>query len=160
MDLSDEQKTTVAEWLAEGMGLADVQQKLEEVFDIKLTFMDVRFLVDDLDLVIQDKPEPVEEPAPDAATAGNAQPEPGEPSLVDEGGASGGISIEVDKIQRPGAMVSGTVTFADGKGMGWQVDQMGRLGLIPGIDKDYRPSEEDLAEFQMVLQSELQKQGF
>ncbi|WOO40771.1 hypothetical protein [Rubellicoccus peritrichatus] len=157
MDLTDEQKTTVAGWLAEGMGLAEVQQKLEETFDIKLTFMDVRFLVDDLDLTIQDKPEPEPEASDDKAPEAA---EPGEPSLVDEGGAPGSISVEVDKVQRPGAMVSGTATFSDGNSMGWQVDQMGRLGLIPGVDKDYRPSEEDLAEFQMVLQSELQKQGF
>lgn len=140
------------------MALPEVQKQLEEQFQIKMTFMEVRFLVDDLDLELKDKPA---KPDPDVTKAPppNADAQPGEAELMDDG-MGGGVTVEVDKVQRPGVMLGGNVTFSDGKSMGWQVDQMGRLGLVPGPDKDYRPSEEDLAEFQTALQSELQKQGF
>lgn len=162
MELTIEQKQTVASWLAEGLSLSEVQKLLETEFNLKMTFMELRFLVDDLDLEVKDKPE---KPDPDVSKAKPDAPqgagEPGEPSLVDDGSPGGsGVRVEVDRVQRPGAMISGSALFSDGKRMGWQVDQLGRLGLIPGDDKDYRPSEADLAEFQQALQSELQKQGF
>ncbi len=146
MDLSDEQKQAVTGWVGEGMSLAEVQRRLESDFDLKLTFMEVRFLIDDLDVEVVDKPDP----KPEADLSKAAEPEP----------APGGVRVEVDKVQRPGAMMSGTVVFSDGNSMGWQLDQMGRLGLLPGPDKEYRPSEEDIAEFQVALQQELQKAGF
>ena len=55
MILSDTQKSTVAEWVQDGCSLADVQRLLREDFNISLTYMDVRFLVDDLDVSM---PEP------------------------------------------------------------------------------------------------------
>ena len=59
MILSDTQKVIVAEWVQNGRSLADVQRSLREEFDISLTYMDVRFLVDDLDVKM---PEPKVEP--------------------------------------------------------------------------------------------------
>lgn len=147
MELTDEQKQAVKGWIAESMSLAEVQRRLESDFSMKLTFMEVRFLIDDLDVEVVDKPEP--KPEADLNKAVEPEPMP-----------QNGVAIEVDKVQRPGAMLSGSVTFSDGKRMGWQLDQMGRLGLVPGEDKDYRPSENDVAEFQVALQQELQKQGF
>ena len=43
------------------MGLSDVQKKINSDFGIVMTYMDVRFLVDDLDLTLVDKEE--EKPA-------------------------------------------------------------------------------------------------
>lgn len=146
MDLSNEQKQAIAAWVGEGVGLAEVQRKLESEFGLKLTFMEVRFLIDDLNVDVVDKPEPQAEKDVTAAV----DPEP----------APGGVRVDVDKVQRPGAMMSGTVVFSDGNSMGWQLDQMGRLGLLPGPNKEYRPSEDDIAEFQVALQQELQKAGF
>lgn len=145
MDLTEEQKQAVISWVQAGESLAEVQRRLESEYALKLTFMEVRFLVDDLDVTVVDKPEPVK------ADDVSKQPEPE---------AMGGVRVEVDKVQRPGAMLSGSVTFSDGNTMGWQLDQTGRLGLLPGPDKDYRPSESDVADFQQALQQELQKQGF
>lgn len=157
MDLTAEQKTTLGEWVGQGMSLAEVQRRLAADFGLNLTFMDVRFLIDDLDLEVKDAPERNRE---QDITKAKATP-PADAELVDDDAAApGAVRVEVDKVQRPGAMVSGSVTFSDGKQMGWQLDQMGRLGLIPGVDKDYRPSEDDVAEFQIALQQELQKQGF
>ena len=67
--------------------------------------------------------------------------------------------MKVDQVTRPGALVSGKVTFSDGKGADWYLDQMGRLGLVPK-ETGYKPSEADLMEFQAELQNELSRQGF
>ena len=56
-DPSPEQKREIAGWIAEGMGLSDVQKKINSDFGIVMTYMDVRFLVDDLDLTLVDKEE-------------------------------------------------------------------------------------------------------
>ena len=48
MELSDAQKVAVTQWIQEGRSLADVQRSLREDFEISITYMDVRFLVDDL----------------------------------------------------------------------------------------------------------------
>lgn len=165
MELNNEQKQLVATWVREGLGLAEIQRRIESEFNLRPTFMDVRFLVDDLNLELTDPtPPPAKPEQPAAAPAeGAGVPEPGDAELDDPFGgapAGGGVSIEVDAIQRPGALVSGSVTFSDGESMGWQLDQMGRLGLIPGKTEGYRPSEEDISAFQIELQQVLQKQGF
>ena len=50
MSLTPEQKQTVATWVAAGDSLSTIQKKLGEHFKLSLTYMDVRFLVDDLGL--------------------------------------------------------------------------------------------------------------
>lgn len=54
MTLTPEQKQAVANWVAAGDNLSAVQKKLLEQFKISLTYMDVRFLVDDLNLALKD----------------------------------------------------------------------------------------------------------
>jgi len=53
MTLSPEQKQAVTAWVAAGDNLALIQKKLQEQFKLSLTYMDVRFLVDDLGLVLK-----------------------------------------------------------------------------------------------------------
>ncbi len=161
MDLTDEQKAQVATWVSEGATLSDVQKRLDAEFQVNMTFMEVRFLVDDLDLELKDQaPKPdadiTKAPPPPAPNAAGV-PEADQPS---EASAFSSVQVSVDAVQRPGALVSGTVTFSDGESMGWQLDQMGRLGLLPGSNPDYRPSENDLTDFQLALQNELKKKGF
>ena len=55
MELTSEQKKTVAGWVANGEGLSEVQRKLASEFNITMTFMDVRFLVDDLGVTLKNK---------------------------------------------------------------------------------------------------------
>ena len=52
-----EQKREIARWVAEGMGLSDVQKKIDADFGVVMTYIDVRFLVDDLNLTLADKEE-------------------------------------------------------------------------------------------------------
>ena len=54
MSLTPEQKKAVASWVAAGDNLSAVQKKLSEQFQVSLTYRDVRFLVDDLDLELKD----------------------------------------------------------------------------------------------------------
>ena len=150
MELSTEQKEVLAEWVAQGKSLAEIQDSLLQTWKLNLTFMEVRFLIDDLDLTLQDSGE-----NPNSEVKNN----PETPSHETLTPAGAGVRVEVDKLIQPGSVVSGTVVFSDGERANWQLDQLGRLGLIPST-KGYKPDTEDFTEFQTQLQSALQKQGF
>jgi hypothetical protein len=158
MVLTDEQKKSVAAWIEEGAKPADVQARLEKEFDIRMTYMEVRFLIDDLKVMPKDPVPPPEPPKPAEPEAA----EPAEPSPFEEpelAAGSGKVAVKVDDITRPGAMVSGRATFSDGKTSEWYLDQYGRLGMIPS-DPGYRPPQADVAEFQAALEKELMKLGY
>ena len=151
MNLSDEQKAVVSQWVSEGESIAKIQNLLKEHFDLGLTYMDVRFLVDDLGVVYKDSNEIAEDTEDkgletEAATEGNNE--------------TGGVIVDVDAVIRPGSLVSGNVRFSDGVALGWQLTSTGQLGLIPGDDPEYRPSNEDLQAFQTQLQEVLKEKGF
>lgn len=164
MDLTEEQKKSVASWVADGANVAEVQSRLAAEFQLNMTYMDVRFLIDDLELSLKDAV--TQEADADAAVkAGPAAggegaiPFPGGDDAVAGDDAGGGVRVTVDPVQRPGALINGTVVFSDGTSAQWQLDQTGRLGLIPSVE-GYKPSQADLQEFQLALQKELQQQGF
>jgi hypothetical protein len=71
----------------------------------------------------------------------------------------GGLTLEIDRVVRPGAAVSGNVTFSDGVSGKWALDQYGRLMLDTG-QPAYKPSAADVQAFQRELQTQLQRQGF
>jgi hypothetical protein len=73
--------------------------------------------------------------------------------------APSNVSVSVDQLTKPGALVSGKVKFSDGKSADWFLDQTGRLGLAPA-EKGYKPPAADLQDFQITLQNELQKLGY
>ena len=154
MNLTDSQKETVAAWVAEGLKLSDVQSRIQEEFEISLTYMDVRFLVDDLNLELKDQPKSVDNDLRNAPLS--EQPE-GQAS--DATPSAGGVSVTLHKLYKPGAVVSGEVVFSDGETSEWTLDQMGRLALSPGTEA-YQPSEADLQDFQKKLSELLQGQGF
>ena len=54
MSLTPEQTQAVASWVAAGDNLSVIQKKLADEFKISLTYRDVRFLVDDLELTLKD----------------------------------------------------------------------------------------------------------
>jgi hypothetical protein len=66
--------------------------------------------------------------------------------------------VTIDQITRPGAMVSGRTTFSDGQTAEWYLDQTGRLGLNPSTP-GYRPSQQDVMDFQMELEKLARNQG-
>jgi len=161
--LSSEQQTLARQWIADGMKLSEFQRRLETDFALKLTYMEVRFLIDDLKVVPKDpeppKAPPAASPAPAAGPASGAPVEPDE-VVPPEGGLGGGdVQVTVDAVTRPNAMVSGRVRFSDGKGAAWLIDNYGRPGLVAD-EKGYRPSQPDLMAFQAALERELSKLGF
>lgn len=158
MQLTDEQKQTVATWMADGLKLSDIQDRLAAECGMRLTYMDVRFLMDDLKLVPKDPPAPA--PAPEQTA--DAVPAPAEPSPLAADSSekpAGKVSLQVDQIARPGALVSGSVTFSDGKNASWYLDQQGRLGMVPP-EQGYRPPEGEVEEFQLALDQQLAKLGY
>jgi hypothetical protein len=160
MSLDEAQKATVKEWVAQGMKLADIQKRLDSEFGLRLTYMEVRFLVDDLKVVPKDvdPPKPAApQPASPAPVASAAPLEP--ESDADLPPPGGRVSVTVDQLARPGAIVSGKVTFTDGQTADWYLDQTGRLGLSPK-QPGYRPPATDVQQFQMALEAELSKIGF
>jgi hypothetical protein len=162
MQLTDEQKQKVSAWLADGLKLSDIQGRLGDEFDLRLTYMDVRMLVGDLKLVPVDPPEPVVE-KPEPTPAETAAPAAASTPVADVADApaqaASNISLTVDQIAHPGTIVSGGVTFSDGKSAVWYLDQTGRLGVTPS-EQGYRPPEGDVEKFQVLLDRELAKLGY
>ncbi|MBK1791506.1 hypothetical protein [Persicirhabdus sediminis] len=139
--LSPEQVEQISQWIDGGCQLAELQKKIDAELGIRITYMDTRFLVSDLGLEIKSPTE--EKVAADAP--------------LQQKVATGHVTVSVDEIVKPGALVSGQVEFADGERAIWYLDQEGRLGLdadTPG----YQPSENDVMSFQTQLQSLLQQQ--
>jgi hypothetical protein len=180
MSLTPEQKSAVSSWVATGDNLSTIQKKLREEFKVSMTYMDVRFLVDDLNLALKDAAPKVDASdvtktpaaqatrpaadAPDEAEAidGELPPE----DLADaaapfppEGG--GAVTVTVDKVTLiPGAVASGEVTFSDGVTGKWIVDQYGRPGFTEVSQPGYRPSPADGQAFMQELSATLQRRGF
>lgn len=159
--LTDSQKRQVGEWVGEGLSLAQIQTKISEEFGVAMTYMDVRFLVDDLNLELQDAPEPEKKnptaPAADESVPADA-PAPAEDTAADtQVPADGGVSLSVDAVQMPGVLASGDVAFSDGARGKWFYDARG-LGL-DGFPQGYRPPQADIADFQRKLVTELRKLG-
>ncbi|MDP3071347.1 MAG: hypothetical protein Q8N18_13740 [Opitutaceae bacterium] len=75
MPLTPEQKTAVSSWVAAGDNLSAVQKKLIEHFKLSMTYRDVRFLVDDLNLELKDA-------APKVDTSDVSKPQPAAPGAA------------------------------------------------------------------------------
>ncbi|MEK9948746.1 MAG: hypothetical protein VW579_06250, partial [Verrucomicrobiales bacterium] len=76
MTLDDLQKKEVRQWIDDGLKVADIQKKLDESFGLSMTYMEVRFLVDDLGVMPKDDPEPEPEVIDPAEEAAVPQPDP------------------------------------------------------------------------------------
>ena len=167
MKLDDNQRQAVAKWIAEGAKLSEIQNRLASEFGVKLTYMEARFLVDDLKLTPKD-PEPPKVVAPPAAPVAPvaAKPLTTTPVPADEIPATdeilppaSNVAVSVDQITRPGALISGKVNFSDGQIADWYLDQSGRLGVVPKV-AGYKPTPADVQQFQLALQQEVAKLGY
>lgn len=160
MNLDETQRQTVTKWISEGAKLSEIQNRLLSEFKLKFTYMEVRFLVDDLKLTPKDPEPPKVVVPPVAAPAANPAKLSVEKNPAPEGTLSASaVSVSVDQIAKPGAIVSGKVTFSDGQIADWYLDQTGRLGVVPK-QAGYKPSAADVQEFQIALQQEVAKLGY
>ena len=171
MTLTPEQKQSVSEWIAAGDNLYAVQKKLADQLKISMTYMDVRFLVDDLNLQLKD-PAPKADASDVSKTPARPEPEKkgfidkakeklglakGEDADADGGGLPAGVRVTVDKVNlNPNAMATGTMTFPDGVTGRWIVDLQGRPGIIEVSKPGYRPSPADAQAFMQELSLALQ----
>lgn len=139
--LTPEQKDALKQWAAGGATMSDLQRHLKDDFGHSLTYMDTRFLILDLgiELVETPKAEPKKEEKP--------APVP-----------TGVVTTTMDSLTLPGALVSGKVSFSDGETAIWMLDQTGRPSMDPDTS-GYRPSQEDILEFQKQLRDLIQKSG-
>jgi len=174
MPLTPEQSAAVSSWVAAGDNLSAIQKKLSEQFKITMTYRDVRFLVDDLNLALKDaapkvdasdvtKAGPAAAPSPGGPPAG--APDEEEADLAEEPGdmpaGASSVAVSVDKVTlTPGAIASGDVTFSDGVTGKWIVDGQGRPGFTKISQPNYRPSPADAQAFMQELSMQLQKRGF
>jgi hypothetical protein len=145
MSLTDDQKAAISKWIEQGASLSDIQKRLKEEFQISLTYLETRLLADDLKLSLKETERPIEPPP--LPTAEKTSP-----------AAIGKVSVTIDQITRPGAMVSGRTTLSDGQTAEWYLDQAGRLGLNPSTP-GYRPSQQDVMDFQIELEKLARNQG-
>src|SRR5262245_46998296 len=134
MNLDDRQKQTVAGWIGEGLKLSEIQNRLNTELGVRMTYMEVRLLVDDLKLLPKDPP-----PRPDKTLVAT-NPQAAHPAAGQSRGAaapseddtspdvpqtgSGKVTVSVDMMARPGTMVSGSVQFSDGQSALWYLDQL------------------------------------
>lgn len=167
MNLDASQQQQVKAWIDQGLKLSEIQSKISSELGLSLTYMELRFLLDDLRMQPKDRePAPTSSPLVTKDAGGTAKPGtppklgPADPSLENDlPPRPGRVSLTVDQITRPGAVVSGKVNFSDGQTAAWYLDQLGRLGLAPQ-QQGYKPSQMDIMEFQNELQNELARLGF
>ena len=178
MALTPEQTAAVTSWVVAGDNLSTVQKKLIEQFKVSMTYRDVRFLVDDLNLALKDAAPKIDAsdvtkaaPAKPAAAApkspaagvddpdGTEEEFPDAPGDIPAGASS--VAVSVDKVVLiPGALASGDVTFRDGVTAKWIVDNQGRPGFTKVSQPGYRPTPADGEAFMQQLSAALQKRGF
>ncbi len=180
MSLTPEQAAAVSSWVTAGDNLSTIQKKLREQFSVALTYMDVRFLVDDLNLQLKDAPKKVDasdvskpQPKPAAAPVAGTSPSQSDASdddlppaegddFADEAAPAlgGSVTLDVDRVTLiPGAIASGKVTFSDGVTGKWIIDHQGRPGFTEISQPGYRPTPEDAKSFMNQLEAELQRRG-
>ena len=162
MQLNEQQTKAVKSWIELGDGLSEVQRKLRAEYGISMTFMDVRLLMLDMNVTVKDKVAPKKEVIVPAQKSGEETTAADEPDIMpenEEEGTAGGVSLTLDRLIKPGTIVSGTVRFSDGVSASWGLDQMGRLMLNPE-KQNYKPSQEDVRGFQVELQKLLAQRGF
>ena len=160
MELSNSQKEVLSGWVAEGLKLGEIQRRLNESFGISITYMETRFLLDDLNLDFISQPKPVDsdlsQPAHGELEAVGQRDERDDFTAADTG--RGKVRVSLHPINRPGAVAGGEVTFSDGKTAEWALDQIGRL-VLNAEEEGYQPTEEDLEAFQKELSALLQNRG-
>ncbi|MGD7654496.1 MAG: hypothetical protein ACQCXQ_14855 [Verrucomicrobiales bacterium] len=145
--LSPEQVDALKQQAAAGATLSDLQRQIKDEFGISATYMDTRFAVLDLGIEL-------------AGESDNDPTQSGEDEVIQpEVVATGQTTVTLDQITLPGALVSGRVTFSDGETAIWMLDQSGRPGLDPDTP-GYRPTENDIIEFQTQLRGLLDNKDF
>lgn len=139
---NDERKQVVKELLAKGQTLSQIQDYLRTEKNDSITYMELRLLLSEM---------------PDAKLPEKETPKPAVLPPEPKAPASGGkLSIGMDQMPAPGAMLSGYARFASGAKAHWFLDNAGRLGLEPELGSE-KPTQQDMQEFSTELRRMLQQ---
>lgn len=148
MNLSKEEKEQLQSWLANGLNFSTIYKHVSNDWKKNITYMELKFAIDDLHLEF-----------PKVTKISEEETKKEEPINLNTVESAHKVTIEIDKIMPPGAILSGSVTFSDGMTGSWQLDQRGRIAINP-LTEAYHPSEEDIQEFERQLQQVLHKAGY
>ena len=145
--LENDIKIFMASRIAEGISLSDIQNEVNEKFQLSMTYMDIRILAAGLDIDWQAKAAAkAEEEKKEEETA----KEEAAPAEAPAAPADGKTVVEISKLMRPGTALSGSVKFASGSTADWYIDQTGRLGLENLVGN--QPTQDDIQQFQIELE--------
>ena len=137
---NEERKQVVRDLLKQGRTLSEIQDFLRKEKGDSVTYMELRLLLSEMpDATLPEK----ETPKPAVL--------PAEPKT-----AAGKLSISVDQMPAPGAMLSGYARFGSGAKAHWFLDNAGRLGLEPELGSE-KPTQKDMQEFSTELRRMLQQ---
>ena len=139
-DITPEQLAALQQWAAEGLDLNQIQKKLDQEFGLKITYMETRFLLMDLDIRIA-------QPTQSAPSA-ESQPVPEKDETPSPAAEPGSTRISIDDITPSHALLSGKVTFESGCMATWMISRAGGLSYDPIAGQ---PTKEDLIAFQREL---------
>jgi hypothetical protein len=141
---NEERKPIVAELLKKGLSLSEIQDHLRTEKGDSITYMELRLLLSEM---------------PDAKLPEKELPKPPvlppEPATTTAAGG-GKLSISVDQMPAPGAMLSGYARFGSGAKAHWFLDEQGRLGVEPELGSS-KPTQKDMQEFTAELKRMLQR---
>jgi hypothetical protein len=137
---NEERKPIVRQLLKEGRTLSEIQDFLQKEKGDSITYLELRLLLSEMpDVKLPEKESP-KTPSP----------------VADKPAAPGKLSISVDQVPAPGAMLSGYVRFGSGAKAHWFLDEMGRLGVEPELGSE-KPTQKDMQEFSNELRRMLQR---
>lgn len=149
MSKENEIRKFMAARLNEGVSLAEIQKLIEEKFNERMTFLDVRLMASTLDTVNWEE-EAAKETAAEEAEKDKEEVAEALDAVADGADEQAGkCVVELSKLVKPGAVAHGSVKFPSGASGNWVLDQTGRLGMEKSEGK---PTEDDLKAFQEELQ--------
>lgn len=140
--LSSEQIDQLRQWAAEGLDLNAMQKRMNEEMGLRLTYMDARFLLLDLQIELSSP-----KPAKDEEKSST----PSDEVLL----PTGATQVTIDEITPPHALLCGKVAFMSGARGTWSIDKMGRIDWAPVSGE---PTPDDLKGFEKELQKVLRSQ--
>ena len=157
MQLEPAQLEAVKSWLAEGASLSDVQKRIKEEFGVSMLYLDLRMLVLDIGATVKEPPKKTEPPvaqtpADDLAFEDDEDDGGTDPALPR-------VAITLDRIMKPGALVSGEAVFPGAQTIHWMLDRSGRVA-IDQAPPGFAPTQEEGAAFQNALRDALMKNGY
>ena len=155
----EELKKLIAGFLRQGMSLPEIQNKLASEHKTTVTFLDLRLIASEIENIdwkeMPGEKSEAKESKEDEAHVVEDEDQGDEEISGDKGTWENGAVVEISKISRPGAMMSGSVKFPSGAKADWVLDNFGRIGLENATGK---PTQEDIKEFQVALQKKVANQ--